>query len=365
MTRRERRRLGLWLGRGLLLLVPLLLAEGATRALVGAGLLPFERHPTTARPTFWDDLSASWGVWHLPDAEFQHLTPCFDATYRSNVHGMRDRPRALESDAAERIVVLGDSFVEGVGVARAQRFTDLLEAESGIEHLNFGTSGDFGTLQEWLLYRDLACRFEHSEVWLFTLPFNDARDMDARHFPKDRYRPYLEPLDEGGYRVVYPVAFEDRHRVLLPTSDILRNTVSNHVYLFNVLRRFVRSMRSEPWTVDGSPTYARYGEAEIGELLFCYEQIVRAAAGRPVRLFLIPAETDFAAALAGGLETPLLTAVRTFAAEHEGVTFTDLLPAFVADAQRSGRSYRDYLLICDGHWNELGHRVAADAIAGL
>src|SRR5262245_62400166 len=83
-------------------------------------------------------------------------------TYRSNSYGARDVERTLTSDRP-RVLVLGDSMTEGLGVALEQRFTNLLERETGIEHLNFATSGDFGTTQYYLLYKTLASKFSHSD----------------------------------------------------------------------------------------------------------------------------------------------------------------------------------------------------------
>src|SRR5205823_2999909 len=98
---------------------------------------------------------------------------CFDAVYRSNSYGARDKDRQKESLGSRRVIVLGDSMIEGFGVDAADRVTDRLERATGIEHLNFGTSGDFGSIQEWLLYTRVKKDFDHSEVMLFMLPDND------------------------------------------------------------------------------------------------------------------------------------------------------------------------------------------------
>ena len=63
---------------------------------------------------------------------------------------------------------------------------------NNIEALNFGVSGNFSSTQEYLLYKELASKFEHSAVALFFLPSNDFTDNDPEYFDDTRYRPYLK-----------------------------------------------------------------------------------------------------------------------------------------------------------------------------
>lgn len=349
------------------LVVGLVLAEAACRVMTELGALPFRRQPTTHAPTFWDDLSPSWGVWHHPNATLHHVAPCYDVRYRTNAHGMRDPPRELRSSAARRVVVLGDSFVEGYGVADGLRMTDVLERRSGVEHLNFGTAGDFSTVQQWLVYRDLARRFDHSEVMVFVLPFNDARENDPSRFPPDRYRPYLVRGADGALALHYPVAFAARRLERRGPLAIAHNVFSNHCRLYGLARIVGGALLEDPsgWLLygEGGASYESYGEFDLECLREALARIHELAGGRIVRVFTIPTRFDFEAARAGCDEFVVPEALRAFAAAHEGVVYVDLLPHFVADARAQGREYLDYVLRCDGHWNPLGHRVAADAVA--
>ena len=352
-----------WVVRMTLVVGALALMEIGCRLLVRAGVLPFERHPVTTDPVFWDDLSPSFGVWHHPNATFDHHMPCFDVTYRTNSFGMRDPERAEESSADRRVVVLGDSYAEGYGVARGERFTDLLEAESGVEHLNFGASGHFGHVQEWLLYRDLAQRFDHTEVMVFTLPFNDAEDNRPELFPASRYRPYLRTAEAGGFELYYPIDFEQRARDQRKTAEIVRNTLSNNLHLYNILRRATRSLGDDRRPAHGHdsarPSYDSFTKFDTEVLLHTYLRIAELSGDRSVHVFLIPVESDFEAALAGDVDFDLVREIEACASSLEGFHVTDLLPHFVAYAREHGLAYEDFVLRCDGHWNALGHRIAA------
>jgi hypothetical protein len=71
--------------------------------------------------------------------------------------------------------------------------SNILERDTGREHLNFGTGGDFSPLQYALLYKTLASNFDHTQVLVGVLPDNDFYEMDPSWGKKaepGRYRPY-------------------------------------------------------------------------------------------------------------------------------------------------------------------------------
>ena len=108
---------------------------------------------------FWSDINPIWGVWHEPLSRYDHVRKCYQTIYTANSHGMRDRERTIKSNK-KRIVVLGDSFTEGFGLKRHERWTDQLEEKTQIPHLNFGNAGIFGPTQYSLLYENLVKKFE-------------------------------------------------------------------------------------------------------------------------------------------------------------------------------------------------------------
>ncbi len=348
-----------WLTRFGILLGSLLTAEALARWFVALGWLPYQYNSISRDPQFWEDLNPVWGVWHYSDTEFRHRAGCFDVTYRTNEHGMRDVSRDKPSDAPRRVVMLGDSMLEGIGMERDQRFSNLLEDATGVEHLNFGTACDFGAVQEYLLYREFAKTFDHTEVQIFTLPFNDAVDNRPEAFPPRRFRPYVIESSAGDLESHYPVAFDERERVHRQVGAVIRNAITNNSYLFNAIRCLIRQMKADPPL--GDPSYASYTEFDQRALLYCYERLVEAAAGRTVHLVTIPSFADIEAALAGE-KLPLPDVIAAFASRFENAHYTDLMPAYVADIRASGRDLIDYILPCDGHPNALAHRVIADAV---
>jgi hypothetical protein len=336
--------------------------EGLVRTAARAGWVTTRSFCTSnqvVRITFVGNLNPRFGIWHLPLASVSVPTPGGVVVYESNAHGMRDRPRERRSAARERVVVLGDSFVEGVGVAATNRFTDLLEARTGIEFLNFGTSGGFGSIQEWMLYEHLARQFDHTRVLLFLLPDNDFADNDPSLHAADRYQPCLQKSN-GTYTVRYPFPFrpELTKEVRLTKGRAFRHRLYNRWHTLNLLMTFDYERLWSPHI----SSYSQYTEEDLARLLFTYEQILAAARPRPLTIFIIPRDRDFAARAKRDFQNRLPAALAAWAARHEGVRVVDLYPGFLAYMQKHNVSYRDFFLGFDQHWSPLGHRVVADLV---
>ena len=350
----------------ILLCFVILLLEVTLRLAAWTGLYPYVTYPTTSIPVYWADIDPVVGVWHHPRSSFRQITSCFDVLYNSNAFGARDRERNLKSKQQKRFVVLGDSYVEGYGNARADRFTDILEAQRGYEFLNFGTSGNFGSIQEWLLYENLAMRFEHDAILIFLLPFNDFSDNDPADFPAERYRPYLRKKGNT-FEVYYTVEFEQRKREFRKWSKVIKNSIDTHLYIANFLRWATRTVKNhfglkKEASLPTVVPYNNYSNEDLDILLHSYKKIIQAAGSKPVYIFSIPSEDDFTSAINGERHFKIVKDLKSFADQYPQVHFTDLLDTFVSYAQDKSVSHDDFVLECDGHWGELGHKITAEAV---
>jgi len=351
----------------LIFLICFMFVEVACRILVFAGLLRHEIYPTTEAPTYWAYIDPVVGMWHPPDTSAHHVTDCVDKFYTTNSAGARDAERAIESTAKRRVVVLGDSMVEGYGLDRSDRVTDLLEERTGIEHLNFGTGGSFGTVQEWLYYREYASKYDHSEVFVFVLPANDFDDNDVGEFNQKLYRPYLRETD-GSYEVYYPVEFDERNMSVRPLSKVIKNTIRNNVYVLNALRLGIDVFKEN--LTQGKPletakearSYDNYSQEDLRMMKFALNRISELAGERTVYLFTIPIEADVELVQREGYPAELVEELSAFANERNNVQYLDLLPYFVEYAETNAVGFRDFSLGCDPHWGKLGSEVAAQAV---
>ncbi|MFI5350664.1 MAG: SGNH/GDSL hydrolase family protein [Elusimicrobiota bacterium] len=332
-----------------------------------------------ARPphTKWHSENEIWGVWHQPNARVRNAEQCFDVTYSANEFGMRDKPRRLEK-TKPRIAVLGDSFTEGWGVDDGRNFTSILENEhfgGKIEVLNFGTSGVFGTTQEWLLYKQLARRFKPDLVVVAFLN-NDVSDNSWPVWKtRDpcRRRPYLIKNEGGGFDLFYPPAcIAGRASPFL--EDGTESFLESHSFLARLIGETLHRSRSvEPADFSGifgdRPTDAWRKDWETTLQAFLRLKAEVAADGSKLMIVnLVDAaqmDPESAPYPERGKDMDVLAVnkrLETFA-KTNGIEYFSLYPYFKDYRDRRRLKSPYFSLSCDDHWSELGHRTAAAALA--
>jgi hypothetical protein len=349
--------------RWLVFLLCLVFVEIAVRVLVWADLLPYRRYQTDTTTPFWANIDPVVGRWRWPNRTWTYRDRCVETNYASNSIGARDPERTLPMTGAERVVMLGDSFMEGFGVEYGERTSDMLEQMTGIEHLNLGIT-DFGTTQEWLAYEEFGLRYEHTKVVLFILPENDFADNDPNRERENVYRPYLRQAATG-YEVYYSVDFEDRYTGNISVPSLIKNSIDNAIYTANVGRWATRALKQssdEKKPVDPVTHYDGYTDEDIDVMRFALGQVADLAGERPVYLVVLPMTVDLEYVSRSGSDTRLMRDLGAFAASRQNVRVIDMAPYFLAEAKTTGRDFSAYTLGCDGHWSVAGHRVVADAL---
>ncbi|MGH0033517.1 MAG: alginate O-acetyltransferase AlgX-related protein [Myxococcota bacterium] len=339
---------------GLVLLsggLALVLLELGAFGLVRSGALAVPA-PHRGETGFWWHQHPRFGAWHHPDMEGPHTGACYDVRYRTNSVGARDQERPLRA-AGPRVVVLGDSFLEGYGLPARSRLSNQLEKRTGVPHLNFAMAS-FGLYQQLLVYRELASRFDHTAVIASFLPVNDFADGDlalARHMPvaEYTYRPYLVKTHAG---------WERRDHRESPVRRLLRL----HSYAWNAVYWSFFAGGGSPLADHGS-WFERFPESGVEQTVHLMQELAAAAGERPVVLLLIPALEDLERQARAG-PSPLAARLAGPAREA-GIVLLDLSGPM---AER-GRDWSAYFLPCDFHWSHYGNRVAAEivesALAGL
>mgnify|MGYP001412003228 CR=1 FL=1 len=79
------------------------------------------------------------------------------------------------------LFLLGDSFAEGLGVAREEMSEFLIEKELNLSIMNFGAAGNFGPLQQLLIYEEYN-ELPHQGIIIYVLPANDFTDNEVQYW---------------------------------------------------------------------------------------------------------------------------------------------------------------------------------------
>lgn len=300
----------------------------------------------------------------------------FNVVLRMNNIGMRDDDVALEKPAgSRRILVLGDSFMEGWGCERGEIFTDRLEAileekDPGAEVIAAGVAS-WSPLAEfcWLKHKGLALQ-----------PDAVVLAVDATDPAGDSFYVHRLVRDAEG-RPDY-IARGRRH-LDLPLS--LHNLLADHLYLFRYIDRWLtKKLPVTEWD------YGFWGEAddvwaplrsdsEIPPVQYdAYWSVTKEALREATRLlaekripFLVimyptGVEVDSEAWGPGrstadfpeGVIPPRRFDYLAAFAAADSIPYFSLLPTFQRDSDPK-RLYYPY----DGHWSPSGHDLAARAVA--
>ena len=344
----------------LVFFICLVLIEMGVRIIVWLELLPYTRYPTNVELEFWTRSEPVVGIWHQPNTSFDDDRQCVEAHLESNSMGARDRERSKRLPGKERVIVLGDSLIEGLGVEYGDRVTEILEARTGIEHMNVA-SISWATIQQWLFYENYASDYDHTAVFVFIFPANDFEEMDPEVNSTTKYKPYLRKLDQG-MEVYYPVAYDDRRIAERSRSAAVKNAVENNIYLLNVLRYAWRTLKHQGWEKHDGPYYEDFSDRDLEVMLFALDGLAQAVGDKPLYVITIPDYEDIRYVQETGESFRLIDELNNFARQREHVELIDLLPYFKGYLEENDLTFDALTLGCNWHWGILGNIVVAEAV---
>jgi len=299
--------------------------------------------------------------------------PGFGTRVITNALGFRDEPVAkVKAPGVFRVIVLGDSFMEALQVPHERslphRLAEILEdrTELPVEVVNAGVSG-WGTADELVWLRRVGLDLGPDLVLVAMTLHNDVSDnLELRHHDVvdgvPRPRPQVEmplrdyvPLEVKGWLAAHSQLYRLVTETLRGREIRTRaGALSSHVTA--LMRREPDERTRLGWS---------FTRAHLDEI-----RAESQAHGARTAVFMIPLAVQLSdAAFEDFLASHDLTPdevrldepqrqVREWGAET-GVPVIDLLPVFRA------RTQADPSLLyipTDGHWNEAGHELAAQAL---
>lgn len=312
------------------------------------------------------EINDHWGTWHYP-GKYVEKKQCFESVYNINSYGARDKERSRSGDTG-RIVLLGDSFMEGYGLNEPHRFSDQLEILAQKEVMNFAC-GYFTPTQEYLVYKHLASSFDHNTVIIGILPFNDLVEDDTSFHEQDKfvhYQPYFES-NGSGYQLIYREDKLSKSTFNKAGYAALQNTAKERLnrflkefsFWYNIYQ-FIRT--SKPSVNKMEKPYSGYydfTEAQLKKLEFILGQLKKTSGARSVIVLTLPVQNDFLRHNGSGIP-PLADKLKTFCLAND-IGYEDLLGEFAKKVKNPAELYFN----CDGHWNEKANQMAAEIVLHL
>lgn len=337
----------------------------------------------------------------------------YEYMLETNRRGLRYRDIDEKSTHADyRVFVVGDSFTEGVGVDADCRFTDLLEKriESGgatVQFINGGISGS-GPDKYYRLFQNIGLEYKPNALLICvymndvanTREMMDSVTLDSRFDRRGLYRvchglwprfytllsvvksniEYRNRNRKNGYfeRVTEAAAIRD---ISDEVVDAWKERLPMKLVRAVEQRRFNGAILSygllypDYWKESIDISSAR-AERKYGVMIHIFDNLIDLCDRQNIEtaVVLIPSRFLYDSSsydarnvwIIGGthvdkrwltMTTEIQERLR-FWADSRGLPFIDLTPAF-RDAVGSGDRLCWEL---DGHWTNVGHEVAADAI---
>jgi lysophospholipase L1-like esterase len=341
------------------------------------------------------------GGTYMPGAYYRHTKEGFSEGY-INSHGFRDYERTYEKQPNTfRIVILGDSYVEALQLALRDTFPALLEKKLNensdsikFEVLNLGQSG-YGTADEYMRYLNFGVKYSPDLVILAFLTGNDFQD-NSKFLSRENITFYFV-FDEHGNLVLDRSLFDEYERSLtfgkrlfqtIKRESYLANLVSERLYLlrfqirdYSFRRSFLRDEQSggsreavdefSPLNIYLNKMTDRWKEAFAitTGILRQFRNSVESNGSRFVLVSLsnaeqvhpeVQQELNEKYGPAFDFEQPDRI-IEEFA-KKEHINYLKLMSGFREYHLRTGKYLHGFSGSKRGHWNENGHRLAAEKI---
>jgi lysophospholipase L1-like esterase len=373
--------------RSRLILVVLLfgsVALGVGLAELGLRLAHYgEANQTHVKFTEYDPLL---GWRHTPNSSGELSNDEYHTTVKYNSTGLRglDRPYTKPQNVF-RIVVLGDSFVDGYTVQEQDRLTEALESSLGptFEVINLGVPG-YSTDQELLLLEQAGWKYEPDLVVL-AFYYNDVWGNGSSYFANNAstQKPLFITDAAGNLRltnvpVPHPArTLQDRFKVYALTQRaIKRNPLlfSLAVKMGVVHGKLPDDIHPAPsGAMGGSQEFRVYQKTETPELKrewtitqAILRKMKRETEQRGVRflIFYVPTRIELSPEEWSSERLPLdydpdeVTKRLVGICKVEGIEYIEPSDRFKAAAKQAPLYYHR-----DPHWNAAGHHLAGEILA--
>ena len=331
----------------------------------------------------------------------------YQIVVQTNSQGLRGPERPPEPEpGVTTIAVLGDSFMEASQVPADAAFCHALESAwstGDFRVINLGVGG-FSTVQAWRKFETRGRQYQPDLVLLAFYAENDVygnvRGLSRMMWGEDDGRCFSAPfaaLGDNGELVLQPPQYERaveefqaawrQYSPRLMRLDALTDSMVEEYYK-RALSRF-RQKIHEPGdemaihlgvyaenhrlTADrgSAPFDEKWNDAfRVTEALIHRLKEDVENGGATLAIFAVPSKLQATPAYRSMVQEHYPEMALDFDRPHErlaeicagaGIPFLDLLPDFLAQTEAGAQLYHQHE---DSHWNEAGHALAAERVAG-
>lgn len=321
------------------------------------------------------------GARHVPGGQFDYKTSDFSVHHSFNSLGFRDREHAVAKvPGTFRIIVLGDSFMDGLQVADEETFARRLESRlqgRGIpaEVVNLGMQG-FGTRHELFALESYGLKFQ-PDLAVLSFFMNDLPDnVVDPNATNSRFTSYFVRTPSGELKRVEHAPLPQQNPLVGAFRKMFPSVYSWMAALF----------RSGGDSGGASPYPSPYDNfrvdlpvkaAEAWNLTLDILRLVRdraAESGAKMLVFRVPDREELYPEIwqktqerypaLKNLSLDFGVSNRTLQnfSRANGIPYLDLEPGLRDVTNRTGRALY-FTSPNEGHWNSLGHDAAAALVA--
>lgn len=256
--------------------------------------------------------------------------------------------------ALPRLLLLGDSFVEGVGVPYDSTFAGIVAAQwhgAGVEVLNGAVAGYAPAMyyrKAKYLLDELGLRVDG------VVAFIDIADIsnEARQY-------VVDSADRVVALAAVPAARAQRFKAGLKDNSVLFHVGDALKDVLGGQKRYALGEEIAAWTFD-SAAYARYGRLGTQRAVQNLDRLLALTRrhGLTLTVAVYPWPDQIARRDSAGRQVTLW---RDWGRAN-GVGFLNFFPEFIDPAEDARRTIARYFIAYDYHWNAAGHRRIADAL---
>lgn len=352
---------------GIGVLIAVVLGEGLLR------LMPnhFTQYGSQLRYAF----DASHGYKLQPGLRGSFNMACFQNDALSvNSHGFRDNE--WKGGRGVKIGILGDSFMEALQVPDDSTTAARLEQLTGVEVLNTGLSG-FGTVGQSIIFDKHLKAYRPDVTLLFYYPPNDLINNHCA----------LNDSTNNAFFAPCPCALPGPSGPIV--RDEFQDTIPKPSWMWqkSMLFRVASTLTSSGPAPRAAETYGAYRKpyrgqwAEAEALTEHYLRQLNSKCDAVNSQLVVVTVPSFLSQTPGdNWESELLSVTgweelpqdfdRTYPnqviralCDSSDIPIWELEPAFQQYRDAHGLADPTFFFECNGHWNPLGHRLAAEIVA--